>query len=392
MTSRATRARAVGLLGLSAAWLLGMLALTTRTVETHPRISTTLVWNKDIAPILQRKCFTCHTPFNIAFSLASYADARPWAAAIREESLERHMPIWAAAPGYGRFANDPSLTQNELDLIVAWADGGAPSGQTLEEDQLPFGPVAAEAMWDAGAPSATATLAAHQVDAGASPVVHRTQITAPFTAPTRVHGLAFRPGNRRVVRYATVRDARTNRWLFTWTPWSTAVHFPESSALVLPARAALVVEVGYVGTESAVTDESQVGFYTGAAGGTGVVTADSFAAPAVTVAPGAAQARTRGEWSWPETSALQALWIDPAEGVTSVEVSAYLPDGSVRPLLWLREPSARWPSPYVYDDPVPLPRGARLRVTAYVASDGTTPRTVAPEVHLLRVPTTASTF
>ena len=73
-------------------------------------------------------------------------------------------------------------------------------------------------------------------------------------------------------------------------------------------------------------------------------------------------------------------------------MSAYLPDGSVRPLLWLREPSARWPSPYVYDDPVPLPKGARLRVTAYVASDATTPRTVAPEVHLLRVPTTARTF
>jgi hypothetical protein len=41
---------------------------------------------------------------------------------------------------------------------------------------------------------------------------------------------------------------------------------------------------------------------------------------------------------------------------------------------------------------VPLPKGARLRVTAYVASDATTPRTVAPEVHLLRVPTAARTF
>lgn len=385
---RPTRA----LIWLGATVLVGTLALATRTVETHPRISTTLVWNKDIAPILQRKCFTCHTPFNVAFSLASFADARPWAAAIREEALERHMPVWAAAPGYGRFANDPSLTQNELDLIVAWADGGAPSGQTLDEEQVPSVPVAVEAMWDAGQPSSTTALAAYQVAAGAPAAAHRTEVTAPFTAPTRVHGIAFRPGNRSVVRYATVRDARTNRWLFTWTPWSTALHLPESAAFVMPAQARLVVEVGYVGSEAAVTDESQVGFYTGTDGGTGVATADSFAAPAVTVAPGAAHARTRGEWLWPETSALQALWIDPIEGLVSVDVSAYLPDGSVRPLLWLREPSAVWPSPYVYEDPVPLPKGATLRVTAYVASDATTPRTATPAVHLIRIPTTASTF
>jgi hypothetical protein len=189
-----------------------------------------------------------------------------------------------------------------------------------------------------------------------------------------------------------VRDARTNKWLFTWTPWSTALHLPETAAFVLPAQARLSVEVGYVGGEATVTDESQVGFYTGTGGGTGVATPESFAAPAATVAPGAAQVRTRGEWLWPETSALQTLWIDPVEGMTSVDVTAYLPDGSVRPLLWLREPSTVWPSPYIYEDPVPLPKGARLRVTAYIASDATAPRTAAPEVHLIRMPTTASTF
>lgn len=389
---RVLRPSTRALLAATSTVLVGMIALGSRTVETHPRISTTLVWNKDIAPILQRKCFTCHTPFNVAFSLATFADARPWAAAIREEALERHMPVWAAAPGYGRFANDPSLTQNELDLIVAWADGGAPSGQTLDEEQVPSVPVAVEAMWDAGPPSATAALAAHQVAAGAPAAIHRTEVTAPFTASTRVHGIAFRPGARSVVRYATVRDARTNAWLFTWTPWSTALHLSESAAFVIPARARLVVEVGYVGGEATATDESQIGFYTGAGSGTGTASSDSFAAPAVTVAAGASPARTRGEWLWPETSALQAVWIDPIAGVTSLELSAYLPDGSVRPLLWLREPSAVWPSPYVYEDPVPLPKGAKLRVTAYVSSDPSTPRTVTPEVHLIRVPTAASTF
>ncbi|MEZ5287510.1 MAG: cytochrome c [Vicinamibacterales bacterium] len=118
-----------------------------QTVETHPRITTTLLWQKDIAPIMQRRCFSCHSPNNLAFSLASYSDARPWAVAIREEVLARHMPPWGAAPGFGRFVNDPSLTQGEWDLLVAWVDGGAPSGQTLMEEQVPPLFAASMATW-----------------------------------------------------------------------------------------------------------------------------------------------------------------------------------------------------------------------------------------------------
>jgi hypothetical protein len=60
--------------------------------------------------------------------LTTYAEARPWARAIREEVLTRRMPKWHAARGYGDFSNDPSLSPFEIALIVAWADGGAPLG------------------------------------------------------------------------------------------------------------------------------------------------------------------------------------------------------------------------------------------------------------------------
>jgi hypothetical protein len=61
-------------------------------------------------------------------SLKTYDDARPWARAIKEAALTRHMPNWRAARGYGDFSNDPSLSPFEIALIVAWADGGAPRG------------------------------------------------------------------------------------------------------------------------------------------------------------------------------------------------------------------------------------------------------------------------
>ena len=61
--------------------------------------------------------------------LTTYAEARPWAKAIKEEVLTRRMPKWHAARGYGNFANDPSLSPFEIALISAWADGGAPLGE-----------------------------------------------------------------------------------------------------------------------------------------------------------------------------------------------------------------------------------------------------------------------
>lgn len=60
--------------------------------------------------------------------LGTYAQARPWARAMRDEVLARRMPVWHAARGYGDFANDPSLSPFEIALIAAWADGGAPKG------------------------------------------------------------------------------------------------------------------------------------------------------------------------------------------------------------------------------------------------------------------------
>jgi hypothetical protein len=93
----------------------------------HDRISTTVTWDRDIAPIVAARCLTCHERGGRApMSLATYEAARPWARAIRHEVLTRAMPKWHAARGFGDFANDPSLSPFEISLIVAWVDGGAP--------------------------------------------------------------------------------------------------------------------------------------------------------------------------------------------------------------------------------------------------------------------------
>ncbi|MCC7123679.1 MAG: hypothetical protein IT178_02455, partial [Acidobacteria bacterium] len=205
---------------------LGLVAVvSSRPVATHPRISTTLLWGREIVPILQRRCFMCHSPNNIAMSLGTYADARPWAAAIREEVLLRHMPPWSALPGFGRFENDPSLTQNEWDLLVAWVDGGAPSGVTLAEQAQPTTALRMSPDWYHGMPDViVAAKTPVKIAAGAADHVTRLEMDTTFKAAQRVHGIAFKPGDLRVVRYAAVYEAGTNRWLFTWTPWFDALH------------------------------------------------------------------------------------------------------------------------------------------------------------------------
>jgi hypothetical protein len=108
--------------------------LTTGSLLAHDPITTKVSWDREIAPIVQARCVSCHAPGGSAMSLATYKDARPWARAIREEVLARRMPKWPIARGYGDFTNDPSLSPFEIALITAWVDGGAP--ETLPRPQV----------------------------------------------------------------------------------------------------------------------------------------------------------------------------------------------------------------------------------------------------------------
>src|SRR5262249_59345231 len=84
---------------------------------------------KDVAPIVYAKCVSCHRPGEVApMSLMSYEQVRPWAKALKNKVVSREMPPWGADPRFGKFANDSSLTQQQIEIIVAWVDGGAPTG------------------------------------------------------------------------------------------------------------------------------------------------------------------------------------------------------------------------------------------------------------------------
>jgi mono/diheme cytochrome c family protein len=103
---------------------------------------------KDVAPIFQAKCQNCHEPGSIApMSLRTFEEARPWARSIKQRVSQRQMPPWHINKSVGvqKFKNDMSLTDDQIDTIVAWVDQGAPQGDP--KDMPPLKPVSTTNFW-----------------------------------------------------------------------------------------------------------------------------------------------------------------------------------------------------------------------------------------------------
>ena len=93
-----------------------------------------VTFDKDVLPILQKNCQTCHRPGEVApMPLLTYTDARPWAKAIKAAVVSRKMPPWFAEPVANHFANDRSLSEADIAKLAAWADHGAPEGDAKDK-------------------------------------------------------------------------------------------------------------------------------------------------------------------------------------------------------------------------------------------------------------------
>jgi hypothetical protein len=103
----------------------------------HTFYTTKITWSRDVSRIVYRNCASCHRPGGSSFSLMTYREARPWAEAIKLQVLQRRMPPWNAVKGFGEFKDDRGLTQEDLEIVGEWVDGGAPEGNPLYMPQAP---------------------------------------------------------------------------------------------------------------------------------------------------------------------------------------------------------------------------------------------------------------
>jgi hypothetical protein len=120
--------------------------------------SADVTFSRDIAPIFQAKCQTCHHPGTSApMSLVTYEDVRPWARSIQLRVASREMPPWHLdkTVGIRQYKNDRSLSDDEIATVVRWAENGAPQGNPADVPKpLTF---RSDAEWFVGEPDLTVT-------------------------------------------------------------------------------------------------------------------------------------------------------------------------------------------------------------------------------------------
>src|SRR5580698_9827606 len=105
------------------------------TVAMAATTAAPVTFNKEVLPILQKNCQSCHRPGEVApMSLISYTDARPWAKAIKAAVASRKMPPWFADRKLSvHFANEMTLSDADINTLVSWVDAGAPEGNPKDK-------------------------------------------------------------------------------------------------------------------------------------------------------------------------------------------------------------------------------------------------------------------
>ena len=157
-----------------------------------------VTFTKDVLPILQKNCQSCHRPGQVApMSLITYEDARPWAKAIKAAVTQRKMPPWFADRNYGHFTNDRSLEQSDVDTIARWADTGAMQGNPKDA------PAAIQWPKDGWSiqPDVVMDLPAHDVPARGVLEWELIAFPSPFKTDTWVTSMEILPGDPSVVHH-----------------------------------------------------------------------------------------------------------------------------------------------------------------------------------------------
>jgi mono/diheme cytochrome c family protein len=160
--------------------------------------SSPVTFNKDVLPVLQKNCQGCHRPGEVApMSLLTYADARPWAKAMKAAVVTQKMPPWFADPQYGHFANDRRLSAADVSTLVSWADNGAPEGDAKDKPA----PIKFNDGWNIKPDMIIEMPQEIQLPATGTINYKNILVKAHFTEDVWVEAAEMRPGNPQVVHH-----------------------------------------------------------------------------------------------------------------------------------------------------------------------------------------------
>lgn len=214
-----------------------------------------LNWSRDIAPIVQRACQDCHRPSAVApFSLLTHAEVAKRAATIAEVVHERRMPPWFASPKHGKFANAPSLTDEERQQLVAWALAGAPAGDL---NQQPPPREFSTERWRIGEPDLVLEQSKDSELPADGYIPYRYIVFSHvFARDTWIDAIEIVSDNARVVHHANLgffkltESFKSENFLTGYVPGGDPMRCGPGVALFIPAGSLLGLQTHFVTTGS----------------------------------------------------------------------------------------------------------------------------------------------
>jgi len=348
------------------------------------------VFTRDIAPILYRRCASCHHAGEVApFSLLTYADAKPRAQLIAEVTRTRLMPPWQPVAGYNHFAGERRLTVLEIQTIQRWATAGAPEGNPK---LLPPPPVFNDG-WQLGPPDLVVTPPEPMEIPADGPDLYECFVV-PMHLPkdTYIRAVEFRPSNRRVVHHALIFTDATHikrephyscfgtlgllptLGVGGWSPGNQAIRMPDGAAPPLMAGSRLVAQVHYHPDGKPEQDQWSVGFYFTDQAPVRRVVDVGLASREIDIPAGDSHYVVRQHFTIP--IAIDAVGIIPHAHLICREMRgwAILPNGRKQWLLNIRDWNFNWQDQYHYATPIRLPADTRVEMEFVYDNSAANPR------------------
>ena len=346
---------------------------------------------KDVAPILYENCVSCHRPNHLApMSLITYADARPWARAVKTKVLAREMPPWGADSSVRAYKNDASLTQTEIDTIAAWVDGGAPEGNAVD---LPEVPQFAEG-WSIGEPDLIFTML-EPFEVPADGTVPYSYVTVPTNLQEDIWISAheFRPGDRRVIHHVIPsvleddgkpatgevklrRDRTRTRArgasVGGYVPNRLGTVYADGVATRLPAGADIEAQMHYTTIGEPVSDRSSWGVVLTREPDSTLRRARGGQVANLTFAiePGNADFAVTASRTIEEETYLANMMPHMHVRGKSAKYTVKYPDGREVVALWVPNYNFNWQLRYQLEEPIFMPKGAVLEAEFHYDNSG----------------------
>jgi hypothetical protein len=362
---------------------------------------------RDVVPILQSKCQSCHRSGEAApMALVSYEQTRPWAAKIAAAVQMKMMPPWFADPQYGHFANDPSLSEEQIATIAAWAKAGAPAGDARDAP--------APRPWSEGwnIPPDLVVKMPRPVQIPARGEVEYTYEIVPthFAEDKWVQMVEVRPSSAAHVHHAVVyirppdsawlrhapvgepftasmltdsEDRRqahetTSDLLLVYAAGSAPDRWAEGMAKFVPARSDLVFQMHYTTNGEAASDETSAGLVFAKSAPKQRVITLQLNNHALIIPPGAEDFRVEVQGTLPNDATLLSLFPHMHLRGKRFEYDIVHDDGSVEILLRVKY-HFHWQLSYKLAEPRELKTGTKLRAVAWYDNSKNNPHNPDPE-------------